>query len=158
MTRMPTIRCGWALALAALCCPALARADGLPGWLAGRWVLDEDRHVEEVWLAPRDGLMLGMSRTTGGGKKPFFEFVRIEKREGGIYYLAQPAGSPPTEFRLVSSSATELVFENPLHDFPQRVRYRRDGDDALAASIEGKQDGEARVETWRYVRDRGDLP
>jgi hypothetical protein len=154
---MAAIRRGRGIALAALLCPALAAADGLPGWLAGHWVLDEDRYVEEVWLAPRDGLMLGMSRTTGGGKKPFFEFVRIEKRDAGIFYVAQPGGrTPPTEFRLVSSSATELVFENPLHDFPQRVRYRRDGGDAVVASIEGKQDGEERVETWRYARDAGD--
>ena len=152
---MAAIRHGRGIILAALLCPALVRADGLPGWLSGHWVVDGESRVEEVWLAPRDGLMLGMSRTTGGSGKPFFEFVRIERREAGVFYLAQPAGrSPATEFRLVSSSATELVFENPLHDFPQRVRYRREGDDAIVASIEGKQDGEERVETWRYARDR----
>ena len=142
------------IVLAALLCPALALADGLPGWLAGHWIVDDERYVEEVWLAPRDGLMLGMSRTTGGSKTPFFEFVRIEKRGDGIYYVAQPAGrSPPTEFRLVSSSATELVFENPRHDFPQRVRYRREGADAIVASIEGNDAGTARVERWTYRRE-----
>ena len=142
------------LLMFALGAPVAARADALPGWLAGHWVVDGETRVDEVWLAPRDGLMLGMSRTSGGGK-PFFEFVRIEARADGVWYLAQPGGrDPPTAFRLVASDAREILFENPEHDFPQRVRYRRDGEDAIVATIEGLSKGKPRTETWRYRRER----
>ncbi|MGH8854313.1 MAG: hypothetical protein ACREWI_08545 [Telluria sp.] len=33
------------------------------------------------------------------------------------------------------------MFENPAHDFPQRIIYRRVGDTGLHARIEGKGKG-----------------
>jgi hypothetical protein len=41
------------------------------------------------------------------------------------------------------------VFENPTHDFPQRVIYERDGD-ALKARIEGSVAGEQESMDWTF--------
>jgi hypothetical protein len=41
----------------------------------------------------------------------------------GIFYIAQPQGNPPTEFRLTESLGNRVVFENKAHDFPQRIVY-----------------------------------
>jgi hypothetical protein len=46
-----------------------------------------------------------------------------------------------------------LVFENPEHDFPQEVGYRRSGD-ALLAWIRGTQEGKDRRIEFPYVRAR----
>lgn len=142
------------LICAALLNAAPALATELPDWLAGHWrSRGGTTTTDEVWLAPAEGLMTGMSRTTGG-KKPFFEFMRLERRGDAVYYIAQPRGAAPTEFKLVHGDAQQFRVENPSHDFPQRIVYERRGDDALDARIEGSVDGKAREERWQYFRVR----
>jgi hypothetical protein len=51
----------------------------------------------------------------------------------------------------VKFSATELVFENPSHDFPQRVIYRK-VPDGLLARIEGVINGKPRGEDYPFKR------
>ena len=138
----------------ALLTAAPAFAAELPAWLAGHWqTRGGATTTDEVWLAPADGLMTGMSRTSGG-KKPFFEFVRLEQRSDAVYYIAQPRGAAPVEFKLVLGDAQQFRAENPAHDFPQRIVYERRGDDAIDARIEGTVDGKARQERWQYFRVR----
>jgi hypothetical protein len=48
--------------------------------------------------------------------------------------------------------ATEYVFENPAHDFPQRIIYRRGSEGWLYATIEGKLKGEDRKVVYPYRR------
>ena len=47
------------------------------------------------------------------------------------------ARCPGTDFKLTSLTATEAIFENPAHDFPKRIIYRKTGEDGLTASIDG---------------------
>lgn len=111
----------------------------LPAWMAGRWcsLPSANERSEEVWLAPAGGLMLGMSRTVSTARaRTQFEFLRIELREGVPVYLAQPQGRPAVEFRQVQADERSARFENPAHDFPKRIEYRRNGD-ALHAEIAG---------------------
>jgi len=97
--------------------------------------------------------MLGMSRTVAGEKTVEFEYLRIEQRADGIYYVAHPkARCPGTDFKLTRASATEAVFENPQHDFPRRVEYRRTPT-GLHAEIAGPgRDGKERVIPFEYRR------
>ena len=106
-------------------------------WLAGKWhIEDHGRVIDEQWTTPSGGMMLGVSRTVRDGKTLSFEFLRIVERPDGFFYIAQPEGRPPTEFRLASTEANEWVFENPEHPFPRRIRYKRVSDDSLLARIE----------------------
>lgn len=142
------------LTCAALLTAAPAFAVDLPAWLAGHWrTRGGTTTTDEVWLAPADELMTGMSRTSGG-KKPFFEFVRLERRGDAVYYIAQPRGAAATEFKLVHGDAQQFRAENAGHDFPQRIIYERRGDDAIDARIEGTVNGKPREERWQYFRVR----
>jgi Domain of unknown function (DUF6265) len=122
-------------------------------WISGDWQTASGgrAQIEEHWTFPAGGSMLGMSRTVAGSKTSEFEFLRIEQRDDGIYYVAQPKGRcPATDFRLTRVTAQEAVFENPSHDFPKRIIYRKPADDALTASIDG---GERTKEmTFAYRR------
>ena len=51
-----------------------------------------------------------------------------------------------------SMSDRRVVFENPEHDFPQRILYWLDDDDMLHARIEGTEGGETHSMEWRYRR------
>lgn len=92
--------------------------------------------IEEHWLPTRGDLMLGVGRTVKDGKTVNFEFMRIESGVGGANYIALPQGGAPTTFRMTASGEAFARFENPAHDFPQRVQYRRTPD-GLHAEIAG---------------------
>jgi len=109
-------------------------------WMSGNWQSASGgrAQVEEHWTTPGGATMMGMSRTVAGDKTVEFEYLRLEQRADGIYYVAHPKAScPGTDFKLTSATATEAVFENPQHDFPKRIIYRKSGDDTLTASIDG---------------------
>jgi len=125
------------------------------GWLAGHWRMEKGgRVVDEQWMAPAAGVMLGMSRTIARGKVVQHEFTQIREGPGGtLYFIAMPSGQKEAAFQIVSLSATEVVFENPQHDFPQKISYTLQPDGALLAAIEGPgKDGQTRRIEFPYKR------
>jgi hypothetical protein len=126
--------------LAALLAAVTNDLEGLR-FLEGNWTGQSGKMVfEERWTDDAGGTMLGLARTLSSGKTVAFEFLRIEARDEGIFYVAQPGGNPPTEFQLTRLSADEVVFENPQHDHPKIIRYRLgEGGSALTAAIEGDE-------------------
>lgn len=113
------------------------------GWLAGCWEAQSGGTVvEEQWMRPRGGSMLGMSRTIRAGRTVGWELVRIETRVDRLVYVAEPSGQAMAEFVERALTDSSVSFENPEHDFPQRITYRRRGDGGLAARAEGMS-GEA---------------
>ncbi len=111
-------------------------------WLAGCWEGPTDRAwTEEQWMEPRGGTMLGMSRTTHGDSTVGYELMRISERGERLVFTAHPSGQPAAAFTSAVISATEVVFTNPEHDFPQTIRYRRAGSDSLVARVEGFDGG-----------------
>jgi len=123
-------------------------------WLAGNWTFANGaRCVEEHWTQPSSNMIVGTSRTVQGGRTVAFEFLRIEARADGVFYVAQPSGRPPVDFKLSSENAAELVFLNPGHaDHLKRIVYKRQGDDGLAARVEGEDGGRAFAVDYPYHR------
>jgi hypothetical protein len=123
-------------------------------WISGAWHgASGGRQTEEHWTQVAGASMLGMSRTVAGDKTVEFEYLRIEQRADGIYYVAHPkARCPGTDFKLTRASATEAVFENPQHDFPKRIIYRKGADDALTASIDGGEGTKAISYVYRRIK------
>ena len=121
-------------------------------FLAGCWKFERDgRTVEEHWLAPSGGSLMGVSRTVEKGKTVDYEFLQIRDLPDGLTYIAKPSNQPEAQFRMTSKTGDEIVFENPTHDFPQRIRYRRTSD-ALHARIEGTITGKERGMDFPYQR------
>ena len=122
-------------------------------WIAGRWTGSLGRaSLEEVWLPPSGGAMLGVSRTVAGPRMLAFEFLRIVQKDGDVFYIAQPSGRPPTEFKLTLATASKAVFENPKNDFPSSITYERTPSGNLTATIEGQQRGQARKQQFQFER------
>ena len=114
-------------------------------WISGCWEgRDTNRLYDEQWMKPEGSLMLGMSRTIVGGKATEFEFLQIRQQGTDIFYVAKPSGQAEASFKLIQNSKQEAVFENPAHDFPQRIIYRLQPDGSMTARIEGKMNGSER--------------
>jgi hypothetical protein len=88
--------------------------------------------------------MLGASRTIVRDSLREWEQVRIVSQDGKVVYVARPSGQAETAFTAEQISDTAVVFANPAHDFPQRIRYRRVGADSLVARIEGQRGARTR--------------
>lgn len=124
-------------------------------WIAGCWEFDRNgRHVVESWLPPEGGTMMGVSRTVSGGRTSEWEFLIIREGKAGLEYVAKPSGQPEATFTAIRPSATEVVFENPAHDFPKKIHYKRDGD-TLTAAIEGPMNGQSRRIEFPYKKGCG---
>jgi len=124
------------------------------GWIAGCWEVRNPAgtfSIEEMWTKPAGETMLGVGRTIRGGKTIFNEFLRIAVDGGKITYFAHVGTKGATPFALIRASDTEVVFENPAHDFPQRIIYRK-VEGGLSARIEGVEKGKEKHQDFPYKR------
>lgn len=142
------------LALCLTTSPAMtAELDEL-AWMSGHWRSSTDEGVisEEVWSDGAGGLMLGTNRTLRGEQAVAFEFMRIVSSPDGTQtrYCAQPGGAAAICFVLVGQSERHVRFENPDHDFPQVIEYRRD-DDALTARVSDLTGAQSLSFSWQRV-------
>ena len=121
-------------------------------WMAGDWeTRDASPYVEEHWTRPAGGAMLGNSRAIKDGKMVEFEFLRIEVRSDGIFYMPQPSGKHPVDFKFTPTTNNEAVFVNPGHsDHLKKIIYRKNADGTLAARIEGEHNGKSFAKDWHY--------
>jgi hypothetical protein len=132
--------------------PASAADIGQLSWIAGTWREAKGGvSTTEAWAPPAQGIMAGVTTIERPGKPVSREPMRISAEPAGLTFTAMPPGQPPTPFVLIPGKPGEAVFENKVHDFPQRVIYRRCGAD-LCARIEGTLGGKLQSQDWRYVR------
>lgn len=126
------------------------------GWLAGHWCGgDPAEPVEEFWLPAKDDVMIGVSRTLKSGRTTGFEYLRIVPLNGRPTYFAQPGGRPATSFARTAGGVDWVQFENPEHDFPQRIEYRHTHD-GLQAQISGPGEGDKEMQiSFTFVRCQG---
>jgi uncharacterized protein DUF6265 len=143
------LRVGFTLlfAFGGMALPAIAASVSDLSWLAGCWVpVDGEAGSGEQWMAPAGGALLGVGRTVKNGRTVEHEFMQIREVEPGkIVFIAHPSGQSEASFPLAKASEREVVFENLVHDFPQRVIYKLDGDGILRASIEGLSKGQIKT-------------
>jgi len=135
--------------------------DSMPelSWLYGCWGGKVNgRDFREQWMPLRGNTLLGIGSTEFQDKLSSYEYLRIESRADGIFYVALPSEQKQEAFKLVSAvkdnrdQSSTFTFENPQHDFPQRIIYRRGTEGWLYATVEGKLQGQDRQVTYPYRR------
>ena len=117
------------------------------GFMAGCWegTFQGERGpgtIEEHYTTPSENLMLGTTRYILNGRTVMFEFSKLEAANGQIVLTPYPRGEPSEHgFRLTRVTEGDATFEAPEHDFPKRIRYRRDGGELVARVDDGTDDG-----------------
>lgn len=133
----------------ALSARANANAAELPDWLTGEWQQERgSRWTEEVWTLPRGGVMIGIGRSGSGESLKSWEVMRIVRgADGSLALHAAPEGGAATVFPLVELGVRDISFANPAHDYPQRIRYWREG--RLLMAETARMDG-SDTQSWTY--------
>jgi hypothetical protein len=119
-------------------------------WLDGCWRGSvNQRDFREQWMPLNGGMLLGVSQLVMAGKTQGYEYLRLESRADGIYYIATPPGAKEDVFKFVGKTidtqgdrGDELfTFERTAAEFPQRIVYRRATGGWLYAQVDGKVNG-----------------
>lgn len=101
--------------------------DDLEGldWLVGEWHRETRSGLSiERWHRLPDGGFVGESVVirAGGSEEVQVEALLLVHMGADIFYIVRPRQNEyPIGFRLITQTDTEFVFENPTHDFPQRI-------------------------------------
>ena len=123
-----------------------------PGWMTGCWCSETgEKWTEECWMRAawrhharrrtqrqrRDAATIGKPRRSSPA------------RTGNLPFGLHRKAGRGSAFRWFRAGTQEIVFANPAHDYPQRIRYWREGA-ALNAEI-SLIDG-SKAMRWQYRR------
>lgn len=118
-------------------------------WLKGAWQNKSNGRISiEEWHQSNDSTLVGLSYFISGKDTTLTETINIQSRNGNLFYIpvvVNQNNNEPVYFRLTAATDTKLVFENPEHDFPQKISYTRIGRDSLVAEISGSIKGKMKA-------------
>lgn len=131
-----------------------AQTPGVMNWMAGTWQLKTNGGlIVEQWVVINDSTLAGKSMFVKNGTDTIpQETIELIQRNGKWSYIPVVGGqnnSQPVVFSVIFQRGTEFIAENPLHDFPQRIAYRRIKTQ-LFASIEGRKNGKFGKQNFDY--------
>lgn len=97
------------------------------GFMAGCWrgPSGDGAVIEEYYTTPSENLILGLTRYTKDGLVTGYEFTTLAREDTTIVLTPHPSGQRAAPFRLTRVDSTQAVWENPAHDFPTLIAYRR---------------------------------
>jgi len=123
-------------------------------WLAGCWSSEKGEPGSgEFWLPPAGGMMLGIGRTIRGGRTIEHEFMSLHVgQDARLVYTARPSRQNEAAFVATEVTAETATFENPAHDFPQRITYRLVSKETLLVRIDGTRQGQRREVDFAFRR------
>lgn len=110
----------------------------LPVFWQGTWKM-ENREVYEHWDVLNEHSMKGFAYKMDKGQMLITEYLDLSQTNNEITYTAtvlrqnQGRGIP---FQL-SQSGTTWVFENPRHDFPQKIVYTQRSETSMYVKVSG---------------------
>ncbi|MCB0729161.1 MAG: hypothetical protein KDD00_16970, partial [Ignavibacteriae bacterium] len=94
-------------------------------WLTGQWegIMGSGLYHEE-WYPDELNNLTGRAYLIKNGEITNNEKLKIHLIENDIFYTADVSHNPaPVSFKLTEYSDKIFIFENPEHDFPQKITY-----------------------------------
>ncbi len=140
------------------CCWTTQKQNGIKNaeWLIGTWENKTQRgSVYETWTKGNNMELSGKSYMLNGKDTVVFETVKLIQEKNDLFYIPTVKDqnkSLPVKFTLKKQSDKLLVFENPKHDFPQKISYTKINADSLVAEISGIIKAKERKQTFPMKR------
>ena len=121
-------------------------------WLVGTWENKSDYgDMIEIWNKSNDSLYVGNSYFIKQKDTLHSESIELKQKGDVVLYIPTVKGQnndQPVTFQLTKQTPKQLVFENPTHDFPQKIVYQQITADSLVATISGMQQGKVSSESF----------
>ncbi|SDW90552.1 DUF6265 family protein [Flavobacterium degerlachei] len=121
-------------------------------WLIGTWEnKSAEGNLKEIWNKVNDSTYEGQSYFIKGKDTIHFEKIQLQQKGEELTYSPTVRGQnddKPVAFQLTNVNDKELIFENPKHDYPQKISYKNVSKDSLVAEISGLQSGKPSSEKY----------
>ena len=121
-------------------------------WLMGEWQNTSSEGIlTETWEKLNDSTYAGKSFFFIGNDTVSSETIRIEQHGKSLLYIPtvkDQNNEQPISFALISSTTQQMVFENPKHDFPQKISYTQTNKTSLIAEISGMVNGKKKSQSF----------
>lgn len=135
--------------IALLCAIAACQSPKEPTFfdrLVGKWQID-GRQIVETWQKSKtpDATYTAQVVETFNHQSFVREEITVTQKDGQIYYNAKVKkqnGGKSIPFKLTESSPNKAVFENPQHEYPQKITYTLTDDQTLVTEVSGTMDAE----------------
>ena len=125
-------------------------------WLVGNWEQKlPDGTLKETWTKQNDSTFSGDSYFINTKDTVHFESIMLTQKGGNLTYSATVIGQndeQAIDFKLTSETGNTFTFENPAHDYPQKITYKKVSSDRLIAIISGKQQGKQTQESYPMAK------
>ena len=125
-------------------------------WFLGRWENNSSEgNLSESWKKLNDSTFYGESYFVIENDTVFAETIQLEERNGKLSYIVTVPNQnkeKPVSFELTENSKNTLIFENPKHDYPNKIIYNQVGTDSLVAEISGMKEGKIKSEFFKMKK------
>lgn len=126
-------------------------------WLVGQW---ENKTPEglltETWTKDNDSTFSGQTYFIKNEKDTVHsESIVLTQTKDELIYRPTVKGQnndEPVDFKLTTDVENSFTFENPKHDFPQKIAYKKINEKALVATISGNQQGKPSSESYPMTK------
>ncbi len=125
------------------------------GEIAGLWQTEGNMLYYEHWAPRNDSVLEGRGFSLNGSDTLFSEKLKIETSKGAMTYFAQVSDQnkgAAIPFPLVKQTKNSWIFENPQHDYPNRIIYTLLNDSTLDARIENIRGKKAKTFHFKRIR------
>jgi hypothetical protein len=127
-------------------------------WLLGNWEnKSDDGDLLETWKKVNDSIYDGESYFIKGKDTLHFEKIQMKQKGEALFYIATIRGQnndKPVTFKHNDTIEKQLVFENPKHDFPQKIVYSKIAKDSIIIQISGIQQGKPSSERFSMKKSK----
>lgn len=121
-------------------------------WLEGNWGNKlHDGNLVENWTKENDSTFTAKSFYIKGKDTLHFEDIKLTQRKEDVFYIATVKGQnndEPVEFKLNPNTESGFSFENPTHDYPQTIEYKKLSNNQMSATVSGKMEGKVNSDTY----------
>ena len=122
-------------------------------WLVGEWENTMPEGVlTETWSKSNDSTFIGKTLFINEKDTIHSEDIVLTQKGENLLYIPTVKGQnddKPVEFKMMESKIeNEFAFENPKHDYPQKIVYKKVNETNLVATISGKQQGKSSSESY----------
>jgi len=127
-------------------------------WFMHSWEnLSKESDFREIWTKKNDSTYSAKSFVTVGKDTVFSEEVEVIERNDSLFYKVAVKGQNSDKavaFYMTKADENEVVFENPKHDFPTKIKYTKITNDSIVATVSGIQNGKENSQSFPMKKSK----